>query len=71
MAVDDAWAESASVPTWAAQSAANLSSCGLLRSDASGSLGMSVQLTRAQAAQMLCDALELLDSRESESWLPW
>lgn len=71
VAVDDAWAESASVPTWAAQSAANLSSCGLLRSDASGSLGMSVQLTRAQAAQMLCDALELLDSRESESWLPW
>ena len=52
---------SADAPAWAAQSAANLSTCGVL--DSGASLG--TQLTRGEAAQLLCSALELLDSRDT------
>ena len=51
----------ADTPVWAAQSAANLSTCGVL--DGADSLGS--ELTRGEAAQLLCSALELLDSRET------
>ena len=49
------------VPAWEAQSAANLTTCGVL--PAGSSLGET--LTRGEAAQMLCSALELLDSRDT------
>lgn len=52
---------SADAPAWAAQSAANLSTCGML--DGGTSLG--TQLTRGEAAQLLCAALEWMDSRET------
>ena len=69
---DDVWyAEVESVPTWAAQAAANLESCGLLQADETGSLGMNDALTRADAAELLCGALELLDSRETGGWFLW
>ena len=48
-------------PVWAAQSAANLSTCGVLN----GADSLSTQLTRGEAAQLLCGALELLDSRDT------
>ena len=48
-------------PAWAAQSAANLATCGVLESG--DSLG--AQLTRGEAAQLLCASLELLDSRDT------
>ena len=51
----------AGAPAWAAQSAANLSTCGML--DGGTSLG--TQLTRGEAAQLLCAALEWMDSRET------
>ena len=51
----------AGAPAWAAQSAANLSTCGML--DSGTSLG--TQLTRGEAAQLLCAALEWMDSRET------
>ena len=54
----DALAET-DVPVWAAQSAANLSTCGMLSLDGS----LREPLTRAEAAQLLCSALELQDSR--------
>ena len=50
-------------PTWAAQSVANLSTCGMLDSQQS----MSTAMTRGEAAQLLCSALELLDSRD-QGW---
>ncbi len=49
-----------SVPAWASQSAANVSSCGLL--PVGCSFGSDV-LTRGQAAEMLCSAMELISSR--------
>ena len=52
---------SADAPVWAAQSAANLSTCGML--DSGTSLG--TQLTRGEAAQLLCAALEWMDSQET------
>lgn len=48
------------VPAWAMQSAANISSCGLLPSGCSFS---DETLTRAQAAEMLCGAMDILAAR--------
>lgn len=55
-------------PVWASQSVANLSACGMLPSN--GSLLLEDTLNRGEAAQLLCSALELQDSRHT-SWLPW
>lgn len=57
-------------PAWASQSAANLATCGVLRADTSGALLLENTMTRAEASELLCSALELLDSR-STSWFPW
>ena len=51
----------ADAPAWAAQSAANLSTCGVLPAQA----GLTDTLTRGEAAQLLCAALGLLDSRDT------
>ena len=59
--------EDQNVPAWASQSAANLASCGVLQPDNTGALSLNDPLTRADAAQLLCGALEVLDRRES-SW---
>lgn len=48
------------VPGWAAQSVSNLSSCGII---SSGNSDLSVYVTRADAAEMLAAALELLENR--------
>ena len=50
----------ASIPAWAVQSAANVSSCGLLPYGCSLS---AETLTRAQAAEMLCAAMDLIAKR--------
>ena len=58
-------------PAWAYQAAVNLETVGVLQTAADGSLGLSDTLTRADAADMLCGALELLEAREANGWLPW
>ena len=58
-------------PAWAYQAAVNLETVGVLQTAADGSLCLDEQLTRAQAADMLCGALEVLEAREPDSWLPW
>ncbi len=57
----DAQTFAAGAPAWAAQSAANLSTCGVLPAEA----GLTETLTRGEAAQLLCAALDLLDSRDT------
>ena len=57
----DAQTFAADAPAWAAQSAANLSTCGVLPADA----GLTETLTRGEAAELLCAALDLLDSRDT------
>lgn len=60
------------VPTWAGQAAMNLETVGVLKTDATGALTLSDTLTRAEAAQMLAAALEVLEAREStNSWFNW
>ena len=54
----------ADTPAWAAQSAANLSTCGVLETGD----GLERGLTRGEVAQLLSAALELLDSRDT-GWL--
>jgi len=60
-------ANDALAPAWYSQSVANLSSCGVLPADAA----LDQPLTRAEAAVMLSGALDVLESRGSDSWLPW
>ena len=57
----DAQTFAADAPAWAAQSAANLSTCGVLPAEA----GLTETLTRGEAAELLCAALDLLDSRDT------
>ncbi len=51
-------------PVWAVQSAVNLERSGVLQTSETGALMLQDTLTRGDAAQMLCGALELLDSRQ-------
>lgn len=55
---------------WASQAAANLTASGILRPDAANAAALSTQLTRAEAAELLDGALEVMDARK-DSWLPW
>ena len=57
----DAQTFAPAAPAWAAQSAANLSTCGMLDDGED----LSAALTRGQAAELICSALELLDSRDT------
>lgn len=68
----DVWyADSASTPSWAYQSAVNLETVGILRTDASGSLSLNAALTRGDAAEMLAAALDVMESRETSGWFNW
>ncbi len=58
-------------PVWAAQSGANLESVGLLEASSDGTLTLSGSLTRGEAAQLLCGALEVMDQREKSFWPFW
>ena len=56
---------------WAAQSAANLSASGIIRADAAGAVQLADTLTMADAAEMLDGALDMMEARSGQSWLPW
>ncbi len=56
---------------WAAQAAANLSASGIIRAEDAGSVPLSDTLTMADAAEMLDGALDMIEARNSGSWLPW
>ena len=52
-----------SVPAWAQQATLNLTACGLLSGN-DDSRRPDDPLTRAEAAELLCSALELIDARK-------
>ena len=56
---------------WAAQAAANLASSGVIRGEETGAAALSSQLTRAEVAELLDGALDVVAAREGGSWLPW
>ena len=53
---------------WASQAAANLATAGVIRGENASSQAMSVQLTRADVAELLDGALDVLAARESGNW---
>lgn len=55
---------------WASQAAANLAASGVIRTEDSGAGQLSSQLTRAEAAEMLDGALDVLAAREG-GWGLW
>lgn len=57
------------VPSWARQAAANVSSCGIMSADQLHSGGYSQSVSRAEAAEMLLAALELMESRTASGGL--
>lgn len=59
------YADSESAPAWAYQAAVNLETAGVLRTDSNGALALSDSLTRADAAELLTGALDLLEAREA------
>jgi hypothetical protein len=68
----DVWyADSASTPAWAYQSAINLETVGVIRTDTSGALSLNASLTRGDAAEMLAAALNVLETRETAGWFSW
>ena len=58
-------------PAWACQAAVNLETAGVLQTNADGALALSEPLTRADAADLLCGALDVLESREDQGWSLW
>ena len=56
---------------WAAQSVANLTATGMLRSDATNDVTLATQLTRADVALLLDSALDVLKNRQTSSWFSW
>lgn len=54
-------------PAWAYQSAVNLETAGVLRTASDGSLSLSGTVSRGEAAEMLCAAMDVLDARRSSS----
>lgn len=60
------------IPTWACQSVMNLETVGILRTSSNGALILSDTMTRADAAQMLVSALDVIENRDSSGgWLNW
>lgn len=53
---------------WASQAAANLAASGVIRPESAAAQTMSGQLTRADVAELLCGALDVLDSRNENKW---
>lgn len=62
--------EGEALPVWAAQAAANLNACSII---STGNLNFSSEVTRADAALMLCSALDLIERRgkKNDSLLSW
>lgn len=60
------------VPSWASQAVMNLETVGVLQMDSTGTLALKDSLTRADAAQLLAAALDVLDAREeAKGWYNW
>lgn len=62
------YADSEAAPAWAYQAAVNLETAGVLRTDSNGALSLSDSLTRADAADLLTGAMDLLAARETGGW---
>ena len=56
---------------WAAQAAANLSASGIIRAETAGAVQMADTLTMADAAEMLDGAMDVVNARSGNSWLPF
>lgn len=56
---------------WAAQAAANLTASGILPAGTANTAALSDSLTRAEVAEMLDGALDVLAARKDNGWKPW
>ena len=67
--VEPIFADFEAIPAWAYQAAVNLESAGVLQADGQGALGLDAQVTRADAAEMICAALDAGTQNKSKSGL--
>ena len=56
---------------WAGQAAANLAASGVLQTESVNSAALGDVLTRADAAELLDGALDVVAAREDDGWFPW
>ncbi|MCI8594030.1 MAG: S-layer homology domain-containing protein [Oscillospiraceae bacterium] len=56
-------------PAWAYQSAVNLETAGVLRTTGDGALSLGSTVTRGEAAEMLCAAIDIMEARNSKTGL--
>lgn len=73
LAVSDAaavgsYADGDTAPAWAYQAAVNLETVGVLSTDSAGALALEDTVDRAEAAQMLCAAMDVLEARRDKGW---
>ena len=67
----EVFSATSSQPHWASQAAANLAASGVLRAEDVNSAALGGVLTRADAAELLDGALDVLAEREDDGWFPW
>lgn len=60
------FSDASAVPDWANSSVCSLAACGILNGNGSGEISPESTLTKGQAAQMLCNVSDYLESRENE-----
>ena len=56
---------------WASQAAANLAASGVIREESVSPAALGDTLTRADAAELLDGALDVMEAREDDGWFPW
>lgn len=71
VAVTTFYPDTVAAPAWAFQAAVNLESAGVIQTSASGELGLENTLTRGECAEMLANAIEVVEARETSSWWKW
>lgn len=71
VAVTTFYPDTVAAPAWAFQAAVNLETAGVIQTGASGELGLENTLTRGQCAEMLANAIEVVEARETSSWWKW
>lgn len=60
------YTDAAAIPTWASSGISSLTACGILKGEPSGRISPSKILSRAEGAQMICNAAQYLEDREKQ-----
>lgn len=60
------YTDAAAIPSWASSGISSLTDCGILKGEPSGQISPSKILSRAEGAQMICNAAQYLEDKQKE-----